>query len=68
MMQVSLDEYDRKILAALVQNGALTNAQLSEIVNLSPSQCSRRRINLEAKGNYSRIPCALGRRSDWYRT
>ena len=23
MMQVSLDEYDRKILAALVQNGAL---------------------------------------------
>ena len=33
-MQVSLDEYDRKILAALVQNGALTNAQLSEIVNL----------------------------------
>ena len=50
MMQVSLDKYDRKILAALVQNGALTNAQLSEIVNLSPSQCSRRRINLETKG------------------
>ena len=49
-MQVSLDEYDRKILTALVQNGALTNAQLSEIVSLSPSQCSRRRINLEAKG------------------
>ena len=50
MTQVSLDEYDRKILDALVQNGALTNAQLSEIVNLSPSQCSRRRISLEAKG------------------
>lgn len=50
MMQVSLDEYDRKILDALVQNGALTNAQLSEIVNLSPSQCSRRRINLEKRG------------------
>ena len=50
MMQVSLDKYDRKILDALVQNGALTNAQLSEIVNLSPSQCSRRRINLETKG------------------
>ena len=49
-MQVSLDEYDRKILASLVQNGALTNAQLSEIVNLSPSQCSRRRINLEKRG------------------
>ena len=50
MAQTSLDAYDHKILNALVKNGALTNAQLSEIVNLSASQCSRRRINLEAKG------------------
>ena len=50
MTQVSLDEYDHKIMNALVKNGALTNSQLSEIVNLSASQCSRRRINLEVKG------------------
>ena len=49
-MQVSLDQYDHKILNALVRNGALTNAQLSEHVNLSASQCSRRRIRLETEG------------------
>lgn len=45
-----LDRYDRQILDALQKNGALTNAGLSEIVNLSPSQCSRRRSALEAAG------------------
>ena len=39
-----LDQYDRRILAALQKNGALTNGALSEIVRLSPSQCSRRRL------------------------
>ena len=46
-MSISLDPYDIKILSALEKNGALTNTQLSEIVNLSASQCSRRRIRLE---------------------
>ena len=46
-MSISLDPYDIKILDALEKNGALTNTQLSEIVNLSASQCSRRRIRLE---------------------
>ena len=45
-----LDQYDRRILAALQKNGALTNGALSEIVRLSPSQCSRRRLALEAAG------------------
>ena len=45
-----LDRYDRAILAALQQDGALTNAELSERVNLSPSQCSRRRLALERAG------------------
>jgi DNA-binding Lrp family transcriptional regulator len=45
-----LDQFDHKILQALQRNGALTNAELSELVNLSPSQCSRRRAALEASG------------------
>ncbi len=44
------DSFDRAILSALQRDGALTNAQLSEIVNLSPSQCSRRRAALERAG------------------
>ena len=42
-----MDEYDVKILQLLQQNGRLTNQELSELVGLSPSQCSRRRISLE---------------------
>ena len=44
------DSFDRAILGALQRDGALTNAQLSEIVHLSPSQCSRRRAALEKSG------------------
>ncbi|MDO5603818.1 MAG: Lrp/AsnC family transcriptional regulator [Paracoccus sp. (in: a-proteobacteria)] len=44
------DRFDRAILAALQRDGAMTNAQLSEVVNLSPSQCSRRRAALEQQG------------------
>ena len=44
------DDYDRAILAALQADASLTNAQLGERVNLSPSQCSRRRAALEAAG------------------
>jgi len=43
----SIDEYDVKILTLLQENGRLTNQELSDIVGLSPSQCSRRRISLE---------------------
>lgn len=42
-----IDEYDVKMLTLLRENGRLTNQELSEIVGLSPSQCSRRRISLE---------------------
>lgn len=45
-----LDRYDRLILDALQKDGALTNAQLSERVHLSASQCSRRRAALEKAG------------------
>lgn len=44
------DRFDRAILMALQQDGSLTNAALSLIVHLSPSQCSRRRAALEEAG------------------
>ena len=45
-----LDPFDRAILRALQRNSALTNAGLGALVNLSPSQCSRRRAALEKAG------------------
>lgn len=47
---ISLDHYDHAILAALQRDGAMTAAALSELVNLSPSQCARRRAALESAG------------------
>ena len=45
-----LDPSDRKILICLQEDGRLTNNELSEQINLSPSQCSRRRSRLEEEG------------------
>jgi len=45
-----MDHFDRAILDALQRDGAMTNAELSQRVNLSASQCSRRRAGLEAAG------------------
>ncbi|NLS03655.1 Lrp/AsnC family transcriptional regulator [Rhizobium sp. P32RR-XVIII] len=45
-----IDGYDLKILAELQRDGRLTNNELSELIALSPSQCSRRRARLEAEG------------------
>lgn len=47
---MDLDAFDIAILDALQRNGAMTNAALAEIVNLSASQCSRRRAALEQAG------------------
>ncbi|SLN51583.1 Lrp/AsnC family transcriptional regulator [Ruegeria meonggei] len=47
---MSLDTTDKKILAALQRNGRMSNAELSEQVNLSPSACHRRVQRLEADG------------------
>ena len=44
---MTLDGFDVKILSCLQDDASLTNAALAEVVNLSPSQCSRRRIALE---------------------
>ncbi|WP_157016976.1 Lrp/AsnC family transcriptional regulator [Mesorhizobium xinjiangense] len=45
-----MDQYDRKMLALLQEDARLTNNDLGERVNLSPSQCSRRRQRLEEEG------------------
>jgi Transcriptional regulators len=45
-----IDEFDRRILRYLQEDGRLTNAELAQKVNLSASQCSRRRIRLEETG------------------
>ncbi|MGI6851099.1 Lrp/AsnC family transcriptional regulator [Mesorhizobium sp. 1B3] len=50
MNLMQLDNFDRKILSLLQADARLTNNDLSERVNLSPSQCSRRRQRLEQEG------------------
>lgn len=50
MTDPDLDTFDRKILAALQDDARLTTNELAALVNLSPSQCSRRRIRLEEEG------------------
>jgi len=61
----SIDDFDLKILTLLQKNGRLTNQELSDLVGLSASQCSRRRINLEQAnlilGYHARLsPDAVG--------
>jgi DNA-binding Lrp family transcriptional regulator len=51
MASSSLDDYDKEILKLLRDNGRLLNQELSDIVGLSSSQCSRRRIALEQQGH-----------------
>ncbi|MCK0143989.1 Lrp/AsnC family transcriptional regulator [Aliiroseovarius sp. F20344] len=47
---MELDSVDRRILRALQRSGRISNAELSEKVNLSPSACHRRVQRLEAEG------------------
>src|SRR3954452_23205758 len=50
MMAIDLDKTDRKILAILQSDGRLTNQEVAEQVNLSPSPCLRRIKRLEQAG------------------
>jgi DNA-binding Lrp family transcriptional regulator len=45
-----IDHFDRMILSLLQDDARLTNGDLSQRINLSPSQCSRRRQRLEQDG------------------
>lgn len=47
---MQLDPTDCRILRALQKQGRMTNADLAEAVNLSPSACHRRVQRLEAAG------------------
>jgi DNA-binding Lrp family transcriptional regulator len=44
---IQVDPFDLKMLAALQDDGRLTNQELADRVGLSASQCSRRRMRLE---------------------
>jgi DNA-binding Lrp family transcriptional regulator len=60
-----MDTFDIKLLAALQDDGRLTNNELGEKVGLSASQCSRRRVALEQEGviegyHAALSPAALG--------
>ncbi|ENW06089.1 Lrp/AsnC family transcriptional regulator [Acinetobacter beijerinckii] len=54
-----LDDFDKKIIHHLQMNGRLANQELAELVGLSTSQCSRRRIHLEQQkiitGYYAQV-------------
>lgn len=47
---MSLDSIDRRILKVLQRKGRISNADLSEAINLSPSACHRRVQRLEKDG------------------
>ena len=49
---VKLDAINRKILATIHLQSDITNAQLAEIVNLSPAACSQRTKALRDAGYY----------------
>ena len=46
----SLDKIDRQILALLRENARMSNLELAESVNLSPTPCTRRVKQLEDSG------------------
>lgn len=46
----SLDKIDRQILALLRENARMSNLELAESVNLSPTPCARRVKQLEDTG------------------
>src|SRR3954447_6221746 len=49
-MSMKLDRIDLRILSELQKNGRITNVELAELVNLSPSPCLMRVKKLQAEG------------------
>lgn len=47
---MDLDDTDRRLLRALQRKGRMSNGELSDAVNLSPSACHRRVQRLERDG------------------
>ena len=50
LMLEDLDQYDRKILRAVQENGRLSISELSEDVGLTKTPCLTRLRRLEEKG------------------
>lgn len=61
MMKV-LDQIDRKIMEALIEDGRLTNSQLAERVGLSAAPCWQRVRRLESEGYISGYAAILDQR------
>ena len=61
-----MDAKDRQILRELQRDGRLTNAELAERVNLSPSPCLRRVRNLESAGVIDRYVAIVDREAAGY--
>jgi Lrp/AsnC family leucine-responsive transcriptional regulator len=59
---MALDATDRRILSALQITGRMSNADLSDKVNLSPSACHRRVQRLETDGYISGYVALLNAR------
>lgn len=62
MSRLCLDAIDRRLLAALQEDGRLTNVELAERVGLSPSPCLRRVRRLEDEGIVQAYRVTLDRR------
>jgi len=61
MPKDDLDEFDRKIIAVLQQDGRLTNVELADRIGLSPSPCLRRVKRLEREGYIGAYRAVLNR-------
>ncbi len=61
-----MDGKDRQILRELQRDGRLTNAELADRVNLSPSPCLRRVRNLEKAGVIERYVALVDREAAGY--
>ncbi len=59
--QITLDEFDKRLLRAVQRDGSLTHAQLAEVVHLSPSQCARRLERLRKDGYLAQTVTLLDR-------
>jgi Lrp/AsnC family transcriptional regulator, leucine-responsive regulatory protein len=57
-----MDDVDRRILAELQRDGRISNVELAERVNLSPSPCLRRLKRLESAGLIEGYRAVLDRR------
>lgn len=56
-----LDNFDRKILACVQENGSVGPSELSTLVHLSPAQCSRRLQRLKEDGYVETIAGVLNK-------